>query len=332
MNIILVGQSHSKRKEYFIKAARELGVEVRFFELGSSLLDCNQGNFIKIDPPLYTDSQLSNLNELVKGYIDFLQTISQKRKLRFLNSPESIIHTLDKVKCKEMLVHKQIAITPLVQEDIIDIKSLHKYARENRSDSLFIKPRYGSGAAGVTAYRYNPLTCSEVVYTSMNEVNGEFFNTKRIRRINKRDEIERIVNFILSHDYIIEKWIPKPKFKGLSYDLRVVYQFGKIDFMVARCSTSPITNLHLNNSVMDIEKLNLSERVIHKIEVLCKDAVDCFKGLTCAGIDILLKGRDLEPVIIEINSQGDLIYQDIFNQNAIYKNQIMGMVNYGKFN
>ena len=69
--------------------------------------------------------------------------------------------------------------------------------------------------------------------------------------------------------------------------------------------------------------------MICKIEELCQEAVDCFKGLNYAGIDILLRGKNLEPVIIEMNAQGDLIYQDIYNENKIYKNQLIRMVNYG---
>ena len=47
-----------------------------------------------------------------------------------------------------------------------------------------------------------------------------------------------------------------------------------------------------------------------------------FPGLSMAGIDILLEKGGKQPRIIEINGQGDLIYQDIFHENTIYKRQI----------
>ena len=41
-----------------------------------------------------------------------------------------------------------------------------------------------------------------------------------------------------------------------------------------------------------------------------------------AGIDVLLEKGTMKPYIIEINGQGDLIYQDIYDENRIYKRQI----------
>ena len=41
-----------------------------------------------------------------------------------------------------------------------------------------------------------------------------------------------------------------------------------------------------------------------------------------AGIDILLERKTMRPLIIEMNGQGDLIYQDIFGENNIYREQV----------
>lgn len=331
MSIILIGQSGTKRKDYFLKAAEELGIEVGFCEIGSYPANVEKDTIVKLDPPQYKDSDISNLNMLVRGYTDYLEDIGANKKLTFLNSPESIMATLDKRKCKEVLIKNGIPVTPLIDEVFPHIDALRRYIRENKTCNLFIKPRYGSGAAGIIAYRYNLRTGAEIVYTSIDKAEGRFVNTKKIRKIDRTETIEDMVNFILSKHCIVEKWIPKPKYNNLCYDIRVVWQFGKIEFMVARCSGFPITNLHLNNNALDINLLNLPQTVIYRIEELCKDALACFKGLNCAGIDILLKGRNLEPLIIEMNAQGDLIYRDIYNENRIYKNQLIRMVNYGEF-
>ncbi|NLL05836.1 MAG: hypothetical protein GX270_08635 [Clostridiaceae bacterium] len=329
MNIILIGQPGTKRRDYFLKAAQELGAGVSFYEIGSSLVHVAKNSIVKIDPPQYEDCDLSNLNILVKGYTSYLEDIGSNKKLTFLNSPESIIDTLNKRKCKDILVKNRISVTPLVNEIFPDIDALRRYIRENKTYSLFIKPCFGSGAAGIIAYRYHPKICSEFIYTSINKIDGKFVNTKKTLRIDQIERVEELVNFIFSQPYIIEKWIPKPKYKNFNYDIRVVYQFGKIDFMVARCSGSPITNLHLNNNALDINLLKLPQSVICKIGYVCREAVACFNGLNYAGIDILLRGKNLEPVIIEMNAQGDLIHQDIYNENRIYKNQLIRMVNYG---
>ncbi|EHQ7586508.1 hypothetical protein KSO20_004262, partial [Salmonella enterica subsp. enterica] len=49
-----------------------------------------------------------------------------------------------------------------------------------------------------------------------------------------------------------------------------------------------------------------------------------FPGIRLAGIDVLLT-TSLTPYIIEINGQGDLIYQDAQQNNLIYQAQIRAM-------
>ncbi len=91
--------------------------------------------------------------------------------------------------------------------------------------------------------------------------------------------------------------------------------------MLARLSKGPITNLHLNNHPLKASELKLPPRVLEEIEELCKKAAGCYGGLRSAGLDILLEKGSLRPRVIEMNSQGDLIYQDIFWENKIYRRQ-----------
>jgi hypothetical protein len=109
----------------------------------------------------------------------------------------------------------------------------------------------------------------------------------------------------------------------------VLFQFGKISFITVRQSDSPITNLHLNNRALSAPVpgilpscLHLSDEQAADMETLCARAVSCFPGIRSAGIDILLeKGRGT-PEIIEMNGQGDLLYQDIYGRNKIYLEQV----------
>ena len=123
-------------------------------------------------------------------------------------------------------------------------------------------------------------------------------------------------------DCIVERWHPKAEFQGKSFDLRVVYQFGHVVHMVVRQSSGPITNLHLNNQAMDIKELGLSLQQRIQIEELCQQSEKAFEGFNMAGIDIMLEKGSIRPLIIEMNGQGDLIYQDIFGENRIYGEQI----------
>ena len=64
---------------------------------------------------------------------------------------------------------------------------------------------------------------------------------------------------------------------------------------------------------------------MESIRRVCSQAMRLYPGLSMAGIDILLDKQGRNPKVIEMNGQGDLIYQDIFNENRIYKQQIKWM-------
>ena len=53
--------------------------------------------------------------------------------------------------------------------------------------------------------------------------------------------------------------------------------------------------------------------------------MDCFPGLSGAGIDLLPERGRLSLRVIEMNAQGDLMYQDIFHENRIYRHQAARM-------
>ena len=69
----------------------------------------------------------------------------------------------------------------------------------------------------------------------------------------------------------------------------------------------------------------LPDATLAEIESLCFDATALFPGLEVCGMDILLRRHTLEPYVIEMNAQGDLIYQDIFNENRVYIEQVLHM-------
>ena len=126
---------------------------------------------------------------------------------------------------------------------------------------------------------------------------------------------------ILGLGCIVERWYAKAQYGQASYDLRAVVQEGKTDFLLARLSKGPVTNLQLNNRPLAIEELKIPAKIQEQIMDLCNRAMDCYPQLKSAGIDILLEKGSLKPRIIEMNGQGDLIYQDIYADNLIYRRQ-----------
>ena len=329
--IHIFGNSDSKRYHYFKKACTEKDIELIFWSIQDEnplfYKTYNAGEPIKIDPPVYETSEINQLNDLAKKYHETLIKLETIKDAKFLNTPSSIWKTLDKIYCKKQLQNCNIATTPILQGDYKDYTSLKESMKKSKIYKVFIKPRYGSGAAGIMAYKWNPNNDMEILETCLKTENNIFFNTKNLFRYSKNVDIKNLIDFILKEDAIVEHWIPKDVYKNSVYDLRVVYQYGKIDFIVGRGSkVGAITNLHLNNEVIDIKALELSQETMDEIAKICNLIAQKFSGLNSFGVDILLTHKTRKPIVIEVNGQGDLIYKDILNENKIYKTQIANLI------
>ena len=335
MKSVLLGKKN-KRHEYFSKACTDLNVDFEFFDIDEYFEKnieelfygkfSNQTCFVKIDPISNYSVYVDELDSNIKRYNDILTSLSNIEGMLFLNSPESIKITLDKIKCKQILQNANLSTTPMLNIRCSYFDELIYSLREKNVSQIFIKPNFGSGACGVISLKYNKKTGTMKIQTSMNYEKGRYINTKKLFNISDKDTISKLTDFILKKGAIVERWIPKDDINGIVYDLRLVYQFGKLDFIQARGSKKgSITNLHLNNMPLDKSSINLTEEIKQDIDTLCQKAMEQFPNLNVAGFDILLEKNTKKPYIIEINSQGDLMYKDIFDKNSIYKNQISKM-------
>lgn len=328
MERILIGQSGSKRQQYFAKACQEEGLPLTFFDIDTQweqgLAALRSGDRLKIDPPKWTDSRLAELPQLIDRYYQKLDTLSRRSKeqgFSFLNTPAAIGDTLDKRGCKLRLMAAGIATTPLLPFSGDSFAELVAYLREQRIGQAFIKPNFGSGAAGVLALKIHPQRDSYMAQTAMLEKDGEYFNTKKVRALTDSEAIRKMVDFLLKGGALVEQWVPKAAQNGVAYDLRVLYQFGRVDFIQPRGARGgAITNLHLNNLPLSLTDVALPAEQTAAITKLCGQASALFAGLNVAGFDILLT-KTGKPMIIEINAQGDLLYQDIYAENQIYRRQ-----------
>lgn len=326
--IILLGEE-GKRKDYFLKAGEKQGIDIEFYPLFSNTIfemEDKENLVLKIDPPIYTSFKYNEFHREIKKYIGYLNKLDEYN-FNFLNSPKALVDTLDKHKAKDILADKNISITQKIKLKDYSLEELLSTMENQRIMRVFIKPRYGSGALGVMALQYNFEMNDYVLYTSLYKKEDEYINSKIVKRIRDRDRIFDLLDEILKDKPIVEKWLQKDKVDGNNYDIRVLVQFGQVRFMVARASEGPITNLHLNNKGIDIDKLNLSKDNLNSISKLALSAVEEFEGLNLAGVDILLD-RKRKAYVIEINGQGDLLYKDIYDKNSIYTSQVERMIKY----
>lgn len=357
MKVILIGEENSKRTEYFRRAAEKQQVAVSFFSWDQWNIEDLEGGIVKIDPLSYDAYHLLELRRIIDDYKKQLNrlatasvgenTLAESKILvkkaavivsvvgvkgiRFLNHPQGILKALDKVACKKILQDRGLPVTEMLGENPRDLSELRQMMIEHRARSVFVKPAYGSGAAGVLALSMQPSSGNMVAYTSACETEGELVQQKKIRRITDAEEISWILHKILELDTIVERWHPKAVSGGEMFDFRVLWQFGKMEYLVARKSAMPITNLHLNNHVAMLEEIFTAEfpwkreQVLIEIEDLCRQAMESFPELSMAGLDIMLDKKTGKPRIIEINGQGDLLYADIYGENRIYGTQIKHM-------
>ncbi len=324
MDIKLIGKMGTKRTDYFRKAAEELNIPVTCVDWDAVEVTDLKDSVVKLDPPAFQTSNLYEMNGQIETYRQMIARLSDAGCF-FLNEPDGIVKVLDKRLCKQILQDNHVPVTWMFPEEIHTVEELLAAMEKHRIYSVFIKPILCSGAAGVTAFRMSPRRGQVTAYTSCVLQGNELVNTKRLRKIEKKEEVHRLLAAVLSLHCVVERWQPKASFQGKSYDLRVVYQFNKIAFIVARQSSGPITNLHLNNAPLSWESLGLSEDIVGEIQNVCQQVMACLPELRMAGIDILLEKNTLHPYVIEVNGQGDLMYQDIFNENRIYREQIAWM-------
>lgn len=324
--LILIGKPDKKGTIYFLKAAHDMGVTVHVMDRNHMDYEALDGAIVKIDPPYHDTDCIDDVQGIGAEYTEFLEGLLACKNTRFLNHPKAIAEVFNKIRCKEKLHAANIPCTQMFSGDPKDISSLQRLMKDNKSQSIFIKPVFGSGAAGAMAYRFEEKTGRQALYTASSIIKNTLVNTKKIKVHREPTAIYKILTKSLEQPMVVERWTPKDSILGQTYDIRVLYLFGKIHYMVARLSKSPITNLHLNNRALEIEKIGLSPETMEQIETICHNAMDLFPGLAYAGIDVLIEKTTKKPYIIEINGQGDLIHKDVYGENIIFKRQIEGMM------
>lgn len=334
--VVLLGVPDTKRTVYLKKGADCAGIPITLWDWRECRGDGKQAFFdkrfkgaeifLKIDPPPWDSCCLEELDCLALEYekdLEELAELGEKGQVSFFNHPWGVKCLLDKRECKRHLRKSGAAVTETLTDGVDTVEQLLEDMEQSHMSQVFLKPVRGSGAAGVAAFRYQRKTGQMVLYTCGLEdpLTGRLVNTKRLRRFTDRREILSLLDRLLGLDCMAERWYAKAECQGLSYDLRAVVQDGQVDFMLARLSRGPVTNLHLNNRPLGMSELGLPLAVREQTEDLCRKAAGCFHGVRGVGVDVLLEKGSLRPRIIEMNGQGDLIYQDIYKENIIYRHQ-----------
>ena len=186
MQIIVVSNSLSKRIEYFVEAGKHLQTEVCFmtYEELFNCLPLLRQAVIKLEPCVSDETNFLKYALLNQAYKETLQRLSEMSlpdDVCFLNTPDALLRALDKKETKEVLMDKGLKVTPMLPspQSFDELRQL----LADCGRGCFLKPRYGSGAGGIMAIRYQPNRNKWVVYTTLRQVDGVIHNTKRINRL-----------------------------------------------------------------------------------------------------------------------------------------------------
>ena len=232
--------------------------------------------------------------------------LAASTQARLVNTPADITLMTDKLACQRHLAAHGVPV-PSLLGPVHGYDHLQSLMREHDLDRVYLKPRYGSSASGVVAYRRNRVGRQQATSSaSLQQVNGEprLFNLKRISRYESTSEIATLVDALARQQLYAEAWLAKPRTGDSHYDLRVVTIGGQPAHRVARIGAQMMTNLHLDNQRGDATSL-LNPADMAALESAATLAASAFPHSAVAGFDLVV--RHGQAHVLEANAFGDLL-------------------------
>ncbi|KAB8046754.1 hypothetical protein GCN78_24045 [Janthinobacterium rivuli] len=227
-------------------------------------------------------------------------------RARVVNAPAEISLMTDKLACQRHLAAHGIAI-PALLGPVHGYNHLQSLLHEHDLDRVYLKPRYGSSASGVVAYRRNRAGRQQATTSAtLSRADGQIrlFNVKRMARYETRHDIAALVDALAAQELYAEAWLNKPRCGDSHYDLRVVTLGGRPAHRVARIGDRMMTNLHLDNRRGDASGL-LNAADLAALETASAQAARAFPASHVTGYDLVV--RQGQAHVLEANAFGDLL-------------------------
>lgn len=223
-----------------------------------------------------------------------------------VNAPAEISLMTDKLACQHHLATHGIAI-PTLLGPVHGYEHLQSLLHEHDLDRVYLKPRYGSSASGVVAYRRNKAGRQQATTSAtLSRTDGQtrLFNVKCMARYETPADIAALVDALAAQELYAETWLNKPRCGDGHYDLRVLTLAGQPAHRVARIGQHMMTNLHLDNRRGDAAGL-LNTADLTALEATATHAARAFPASQVTGYDIVV--RQGQARVLEANAFGDLL-------------------------
>lgn len=233
---------------------------------------------------------------------------------------QHILTMTDKLWCAQHLASHRIPI-PETQQAPSTIDELRAMLQQRNRHAVFVKPRWGSSAAGVMAYRFQGT--EEQIITTARLVDGRLFNEKCLHTYRDKQQISVLLQTVLSDGAIVQRWIPKAASQEGPFDLRVLMIAGQLAQRVARVGNGAITNLHIDAKRADADAVlcSVGKQTPSRVYSVCQKVADSFPGQLVLGIDVMVDavGR---PFVLECNAWGDYLPKLLHNGHDSYDSQV----------
>ncbi|MBW1295408.1 STM4014 family protein [Aquimarina litoralis] len=305
IDIIHANFSLSKNNSYQIRL-ESAGEDIETYKQ-ILLLGCkNESQREEIRNTTFHFGQISNFNLWYKGWCMLLRTIKNLENsytISFINDPLEIVAVFNKSKTAKHLYNEGVSVPPYLNCN--SYSDLKQKMLQQQIHQVFLKPKAGSSASGVMAFRYKNENHLHL-YTAIAIKDDLLFNSLKLKHYKTESSIDRIWSNIPFDSLHVELWLPKYKYENLHIDFRVVVINGTAEFIVPRGSNHTITNLHLGNKKLELEKLELDSETIEKIKSIAEKAMSCYPKLFYAGVDVLLTPKK-QVYVLEINAFGDML-------------------------
>ncbi|HEY7310229.1 MAG TPA: STM4014 family protein [Gemmataceae bacterium] len=246
-----------------------------------------------------------------------------------MNWPPDIEVLFDKNRCQELFARQGIAV-PRGLGPVHSFDQLHERMRQTGCRRVFVKLAHGSSASGVIAYQTNGARQQALTSVEMVRRQGELrlYNSRRIRRYHKSEEIVELIDGLAREGVRVEAWMPKAGIADHVFDLRIVVIAGQARHVVVRMSRSPMTNLHLLNRRGDLSILlsRMGSEAWQAARRTCEKAAAVFPRSLHLGVDLLVAPGYQRHAVLEGNAFGDLLPDVLSEGRDTYEAEIRAVI------
>jgi hypothetical protein len=243
--------------------------------------------------------------------------------------PADVAVMFDKPCCQVLLAAAGVPVPPALGP-VRSYEELCARMKETGRRRVFVKLAHGSSASGVVAYQTDGVRELAITSVEMTGSAGEprLYNSRNIRRYQRRDEIAALIDAVARERVQVEQWVPKAGLDGQAFDLRVLVIAGRPRHTVVRLSHNPMTNLHLKNRRGDVGEVRrrTGEEAWEEAMATCRRAVAVFPRSLCAGIDLAITPGFRRHAVLETNAFGDLLPGIVDDGDDSYTAQVREMM------